>query len=203
MSLTLIAAVAAAVAASIGYLSARRSHGEENAGDGARPAPPPRHDGSGGVLAELPLALGDVVMAGDEERWLSGAIVAQESGDHLVAVIFVAPEGAQLGAVVVFPPPRRDIDWLAPASVDSPGEPPATLEIAGTTMQRRGRLPAALRRIGQGAPPIGEAGIVAMYDGGGSDVAVVLGSAGHVHAWAGRRIDEDGYERLGGGGTGE
>lgn len=201
MSLTLVAAVAAAAAASFGYLSARRSSGANDDG-GAGDRPPSRRAGSGGVFAQLPLALGDVVMAGDEERWLAGAIVAQEK-DDLVAVVFMAPEGAQQGVVAVFPPPRRDIYWLAPWAVDSPDEPPATLEIAGMTMRRRGRLPAALKRIGQGAPPTGEAGIVALYEGGGSDVALVIASEGRLYAWAGRRIDEDGYERLGGGGTGE
>ena len=49
-----------AVAASIGYLSARRSQGEGDAGDGGRSAPPPRHDGAGGRPSARPLPPGAV-----------------------------------------------------------------------------------------------------------------------------------------------
>jgi hypothetical protein len=202
MSLTLLAALAAAVAASVGYLSARRvKRPEDNLGDsgGQRRAPLGR-SARGAAFRGLPLALGDVVLAGSEERWLSGAIAAREKGE-LIAVVFIAPEGVRERAVAVFPPPRRDIYWLSPVEIDSPDEPPATLEIQGVNMRRQGRKPAALERMGQGAPPVGMAGILALYDGGGSDVAVVIGSEGRIHAWAGRRIEEEGYERLGGGGT--
>src|SRR5690606_18367722 len=132
---------------------------------------------------ELPFALGDVVLVGSEERWLAGAVVAQERGE-LVAVVFLAPEGAAQGAVVAFPEPRREILWLLPAEVDAPDEPPATLEIAGMTLRRRARLPVTLERLGQGAPPLGDAGIIALYEGGGHDAAVVLASEGRTRAWA-------------------
>ncbi|WP_437736017.1 hypothetical protein [Sorangium sp. So ce1335] len=201
MSLTLIAAAAAAVAATVGYMAARRER-EAQAGAGGEQEPGARARSPEDALwDELPLALGDVVLAGTEERWLSGAIVARERGE-LVAVVFLAPEGATQRAVVAFPAPRREILWLAPAAVDSPDEPPATLEIAGMTLRRRARLPAALARLGRGAPRVGDAGIFALYEGGGHDAAVVLASEGRIHAWAGRRIEDDGYERLGGGGEG-
>ncbi|WP_437679600.1 hypothetical protein [Sorangium sp. So ce131] len=201
MSLTLLAAAAAALAATAGYIAARREK-EALDGDGGAEA----RDPAGGppqesLWDELPLALGDVVMAGIEERWLSGAIVARERGE-IVAVVFLAPEAAAQGAVVAFPAPRREILWLAPAAIDSPEEPPATLEIAGMTLRRRARLPAALERLGKGAPPLGDAGIFALYDGGGSDAAVVIASEGRVHAWAGRRVEDGAYDRLGGGGEG-
>ncbi|WP_437280794.1 hypothetical protein WME90_09640 [Sorangium sp. So ce375] len=201
MSLTLLAAAAAAVVATVGYMAARRER-EALGGDGGErardaPAAPPED----ALWRELPLALGDVVLAGSEERWLAGAIVARERGE-IVAAVFLAPEGATQGAVVAFPAPRREILWLAPAAADSPNEPPATLEIAGTTMRRRARLPAALERLGQGAPSVGGAGIIALYEGAGHDAAVVLASEGQIHAWAGRRIEDGGYERLGAGGEG-
>lgn len=201
MSLTLLAAAAAAVVATVGYMASRREREAPggNGGERARgaPAAPP----GDAPWNELPLALGDVVLAGSEERWLSGAIVARERGE-IVAAVFLAPEGGAHGAVVAFPAPRREILWLAPAAADSPDEPPATLEIAGATMRRRTRLPAALERCGQGAPSVGDAGIIALYEGAGHDAAVVLASEGRIHAWAGRRIEDGGYERLGGGGEG-
>ena len=42
-----------------------------------------------------------------------------------------------------------------------------------------------------------EEAIWAAYEGGGRDVAVVLTSQGRVYAWAGTRLDEDDYDRLG------
>ncbi|WP_438019074.1 hypothetical protein WMF18_08410 [Sorangium sp. So ce315] len=199
MSLTLIAAAAAAVAATVGYMAARRER-EAQAGGGGEDEPAARaRSPEDAIWDELPLALGDVVLAGTEERWLSGAIVARERGE-LVAAVFLAPEGSAQRAVAAFPAPRREILWLAPATVDSPDEPPATLEIAGMTLRRRVRLPTALARLGRGAPAVGEAGIFALYEGGGNDAAVVLASEGRIHAWAGRRIEDGGYERLGGGG---
>ncbi|XXY47107.1 hypothetical protein WME91_44605 [Sorangium sp. So ce269] len=200
MSLTLLAAAAAAVAATVGYMAARRER-EEQAGQGGEEEREPARSPGDALWDELPFALGDVVLAGAEERWLTGAIVARERGD-LVAAVFLAPEGAAQGAVAAFPAPRREILWLAPVAVDSPYEPPATLEIAGMTLSRRARLPVALARLGQGAPPLGDAGIIALYEGGGDDAAVVLATDGRIHAWAGRRIEDGGYERLGGGGEG-
>ncbi|WP_437601630.1 hypothetical protein [Sorangium sp. So ce590] len=201
MSLTLLAAAAAAVAVTVGYMAARREReaSGEDGGENERAAPAASPEGA--PWDELPFALGDVVLAGIEERWLSGAIVARERGE-IVAAVFLAPEGAAQGAVAAFPAPRREILWLAPAAVDSPEEPPATLEIAGMTLRRRARLPAALERLGQGAPSLGHAGIIALYEGGGHDAAVVIASEGRIHAWAGRRIEDGGYERLGGGGEG-
>ncbi|MCC6553329.1 MAG: hypothetical protein IT372_09960 [Polyangiaceae bacterium] len=205
MSLLVIAAMTAAVAASVGYLASRRRGGEEEAARGGEAArkhePVKKQEPARSPFEGLPLKLGDVVSAGGEERWLAGAIVARER-DEVVAVLFLAPEGAALGAVAVFAPPRKDIYWMAPAEVESPAEPPATLEIGGAAMRRRGRLPVALERLGQGAPRVGEEGVVASYEGGPSEVAMVLGSEGKVYAWAGRRIEDGEYERLGEGGDG-
>ena len=204
MSLILIAAVTAAVAASVGYLASRRKPAEGDDGDDDAPPPDPqaeRREQEARAFDGLPLKLGDVVSAGPDERWLAGALVARERG-QVVTVLFLAPEGAAQGAVAVFAPPRQDIYWLSPAAVESPDEPPATLEIGGVPMRRRGRLPVSLERMGQGAPRVGEAGILATYEGGPTDVAVVVGSEGRAHAWSDRRIEGGDYERLGAGGDG-
>jgi hypothetical protein len=200
VSLTLLAAVAAAVAASVGYLSARRNPEAAGGGGGERRGPP----GGGGEAVPwpvgLPLNLGDVVLVGAEERWLTGALVAREKTE-IVAALFLAPEGAKQAAVAAFPPPRRDIFWLDPVAIDSPVEPPATLEIGGVTMLRRGRLPVLFERLGQGAPQIGAAGMIATYTAAESEVAIVVASEGQVYGWAGTRIEEGAYERLGRGGV--
>ena len=154
------------------------------------------------AFESLPFALGDVVIADHEERWLAGGLLARE-GDKVVAAIFFAPEGAATKAVVAFARPRRDVLWLSPARVDSPAEPPASVEIDGVAMTRRGRLPIVLSRHGQGVPSsIGDTGIFAEYEGGADEVAVLLTSGGRAFAWTGKKLEEDAYDRLGSGGEG-
>src|ERR1043166_5470216 len=100
MSFTLIMAVTAAVAATMGYMAARRKgeHSEAPPKDGppkgakkAEPKPHPAADPKA-IFAGMPLTLGDVVAAEHEERWLAGALVAREDG-VVLAALFVAPEG--------------------------------------------------------------------------------------------------------------
>jgi hypothetical protein len=223
MSFTLLLAVTAAVAASMGYLAARK-HGDEDEpppdsgdqtgnkdkkkqddretdGSPRPPAKPARKQPSGPAVspfAELPLALGDVVSSGSDERWLAGAVVAREGG-RVVGALFLAPEGTAQKAVAVFAPPRKDIWWMSPTEVASPSEPPATIEVAGVALSRKSRLPVTLERLGQGAPQVAEEGLWAVYDRG-RDVALVIASGGRAHAWSGLRMEEGEYDRLGGGG---
>ncbi len=214
MSFTLLLAVTAAVAASMGYLAARK-HGDEDEAppdsggekkEGGkqeekprqRPAPAAKKGPAPSPFATLPFALGDVVSSGQEERWLAGAVVAREDG-RVIGALFLAPEGKVQHAVGVFAPPRKDVWWMSPADVASPSEPPATLEIGGVAMSRKGRLPVSLERLGQGTPAVGEEGIWAVYDRG-REVAVVIASQGQAHAWSGVRLEEGEYDRLGGGG---
>jgi hypothetical protein len=217
MALTLLLAVTAAVAASMGYLAARRHGAEDDAPPDshdedrvkktgqpdeapAKPAPKPAQKpaATSPPFATLPLALGDVVSAGPDERWLAGAVVARENG-RVVGAVFLAPEGVVHHAVAVFAAPRKDIWWMSPEKLDSPSEPPATIEIGGVAMPRKGRLPVELERLGQGAPDVGAEGLWAVYDLG-RQVSLVVASQGKVHAWSGTRLDEDEYDRLGGGG---
>ena len=204
MSLVAIA-VTAAVAASLGYLASRRRESaretfgpdetkalDEKKKPRALKAPPPADP-----LAGLALALGDVVSAEGDERWLAGAIVARERA--LAAVIFVAPEGLAHHVVALVPADARTVLWLSPEAVDTPPEPPGTLEIRGMAMQRRSRLPVTFERFGQGAPTLGASGLFAVYEAGGREVAIVITSEGKALAWAGRRLDEGEYDRMGGG----
>lgn len=205
MSLLLALAAVAALCASAGggFLAASRgkskNRDKEPQKDGA--PPPAKPDLTSGLFDALPLALGDVVVADREERWLAGGLLARE-GDKVVAALFFAPEGATLKAVVAFARPRREVLWLDPARVDSPSEPPASIEIDGIPMTRRGRLPVALSRHGQGVPRLGETGIFAEYEGTADEVAVLVTSEGRALAWSGRRVAEGDYDRLGSGGDG-
>jgi hypothetical protein len=215
VSFTLLLAVTAAVAASMGYMAARKHGDDDTDGDPngkgghddnqrkpppvkSKPAAKPVKKPAGSPFEGLPLALGDVVSSGSEERWLAGAVVARE-GERVIGALFLAPEGAIHKAVAVFALPRKEIWWMSPVEIASPDEPPATVEIAGVAMQRKARLPVALERLGQGAPSVGEEGIWAIYDRG-KDVALVLASQGQAHGWSGTRVEEGEYDRLGGGG---
>lgn len=216
MSLILAACALAALAASAsgGYWAAlrRRSKDEEtppkkddkgDKGDkgsrGATSRANAKKRATASAFAALPLSLGDVVVADREERWLAGGLIAKE-GDRVVAALFFAPEGAAIKMVAAFPEPRREVLWLDGARVDSPPEPPGSIEIEGVSMTRRGRLPVALSRHGQGVPNVGETGILAEYEGGADEVAVLVTSEGRSFAWRGRRLADGQYDRLGSGG---
>ncbi|EYF08443.1 hypothetical protein [Chondromyces apiculatus] len=199
MSLLLIAALTAAVAASAGYAAARRRLSEDPYGLDDPPEPelvlnPDPFEG-------LPLRLGDVVQADREERWLAGVILARDRRD-VIAAIFIAPEGTALHAVAAFAPPSKDLYWMTPVTVDIPFEPPATLEIGRVAMQRRSRVPVALEGRGQGVLDLASEGILALYDGGAGNVALVLGTGGRSLAWTGHRLEPGSYDRLGHGGDG-
>jgi hypothetical protein len=209
MSLTLLA-VAAAIAAGAGYVAARRRYraealADEAAGGAGAAGAAEGQDTSKKVaepsaFAGLPLDLGDVISADGEERWLAGALVARED-TRVVSALFLAPEGGSLHAIAAFAAPRREIYWLAPAGIECPETPPATLEIDGESFARRGRLPVTVDRLGQGAPHLGETALWATYEAGGRDVALVIVSAGKAYCWKGRRLDEGEYDRLGKGGV--
>jgi hypothetical protein len=198
VSLLLVATLSAIAVVSTGYLARARVRRDRRSVPARRqPDRSARKDDL--PLDDLPVALGDVVSFDGTERWLSGALIASERG-RVIAALWVAPEGAAQHAVAAFPAPDRSLFWLQPAAVSSPEEPPATIDLNGVAMRRRRRLPVTLVRIGQGAPDVGDTGMLATYDGTGRDVAVLIAGRGRVLAWAGRKLDPDEYERLGTGG---
>jgi hypothetical protein len=207
--LALAAVAALGASAAGGFFAASRRKpdpGEKGSKDedggegrGARKAPAAKKKPAKDLFEGLPLSLGDVVVVDHEERWLAGALVAKE-GDKAIAAVFFAPEGAKTKMVAAFAQPRREILWLAQSRADSPPEPPASIEIGGVAMTRRGRLPVVLSRHGQGVPAVGETGVLAEYEGGADEVAVVVTSEGRALAWSGRKIEEAQYDRLGSGG---
>lgn len=144
----------------------------------------------------LPLSLGDVVSAEGEERWLEGALVAREDGSARAALFF-AREGLEERAVLVFAPPRREIHWLAPTPALAPREPPGTLEVGRATYTLVGRFPAAVERVGQGAPHVGDVVLWALYEGGGRKVALLLTGGVEARVWTGTRVDDGEWDRLG------
>lgn len=197
MSFFLIAAVCAVAAAAAG-VAVERKRGGRPAADSTPPDPPPP-PASPFAADGLGVDLGDVVSVEGVERWLSGALELRD-GEHLVAALFVAPEGSRYDAVCAFAAPRREVLWLSPVPVQIGSEPPSSIELDGIVMQRRARVPVEVKRHGQGAPDVGQRAMFAEYEATARASGVVVHAPGSALAWAGRRLDPDEIDRMGKGG---
>lgn len=152
-----------------------------------------------GRLEGFPCQLGDVVMRiTGEEAWLAGGLVLSE--EVPVAVLFVAPEAKQDCALWVRPAPRDAVYWLEPldpGAVLVAGEPPSAVEVGGIRFERARRLPLRPRRIGVGAPDVGDAVVVAEYASAGSErLVVVKATNGAVFAYRGDELAPSSFEVI-------
>ena len=143
--------------------------------------------------------LGDVVMRiTGEEAWLAGGLVLSE--EVPVAVLFVAPDAVHDCAIYVSARPRGALFWLEPldpSAILVGGEPPSSVEHRGIRFDRARRLPLRPRRIGVGAPDVGDAVIVAEYASAGAERLLVLkGNAGLVRAYRGVELDPGSCEVI-------
>jgi hypothetical protein len=205
--------IAAGSAVASGYFASRK---KKRAGEAAEAAAGATGGaGAGGAsekpidkgapLPDFPCQLGDVILRSvGDEAWLEGGIVMSE--DSPVSALFVAPEGKALRGVYVRPRPTLDLFWLAPvsASVLSLGaEPPTSLEHEGQRYERTRRLPLHARRIGVGAPDVGETVICAEYTGPGPERLLVLTGtppeSSTRSVWAGEALLAGMYDVLAGG----
>ena len=148
--------------------------------------------------------LGDVLMRiTGEEAWLAGGLVLSE--DAPIAVLFVAPDAGHDIAIYVRPEPRSHLFWLAPlepSAILVGGDTPSSVEHDGIRFERARKLPLRPRRIGVGAPDVGDTVIVAEYASTGADRLLVLKSTnGTVHAYRGQELDESSYEVIASGDT--
>ncbi len=157
---------------------------------------------AGSELPGFPCQLGDVILRriGDE-AWLEGALVLSE--DTPVSVLFVAPEGKELRGIYVRPKPTVDVFWLAPLPATAftvGGEPPTSIEHDGQRYERARRLPLRARRIGSGAPDVGETVLCAEYTGPGAErLLILVGDGGARSVWVGEALYEGMYDVLGSG----
>lgn len=205
MSLVLagLAALGAGGAMLVGrWLSRRRREvgAEETLGGAARDAggAGPGVAGTSERLEDFPCQLGDVVMrVTGEEAWLAGGLVLSE--DAPVAVLFVAPDAGHDLALYVTPRPRESLYWLSPLDASAVlvgGEPPTSVEHGGVRFERERRLPLRPRRLGVGAPDVGESVIVAEYVSAGAERLVVLKSPATSRAYRGIALDAAAYEVI-------
>ena len=148
--------------------------------------------------------LGDVVMRiTGEEAWLAGGLVFSE--EVPVAVLFVAPDAVRDCVVYVRARPRESLFWLEPldpSAVLVGGEPPSSVEHGGIRFDRARRLPLRPRRIGVGAPEVGDVVIVAEYTSAGAERLIVLkGNAGGARAYRGVELEGASFEVIASGDT--
>jgi hypothetical protein len=170
--------------------------------DGAGKKGRPRMRTAEGPQAHLdgfPCQLGDVVMRlTGEEAWLAGGLVLSE--DAPVAALFVAPEAVQDCAIYARPAPREALFWLAPldpGAVLVGGEPPTSVEHGGIRFERVRRLPLRPKRIGTGAPDVGDAVLLAEYASSGAERLLVMRSTSGVsHAFRGLELEPSSYEVI-------
>lgn len=142
-------------------------------------------------LEGFPCQLGDVLTRpGGDEAWLAGAIVFAE--DVPVAVLFIAPDAGHDRAIYV----RREADapffWLKPVdskTLMSSSEPPSALEHEGVRFERRRRLPLRAKRIGTGAPDVGDEVLVAEYGSPGTERMIVVQHAGRARVFHGDMLE--------------
>ncbi|MBX3216570.1 MAG: hypothetical protein KF850_31330 [Labilithrix sp.] len=164
--------------------------------------PPPR--GERVRLDGFVCQLGDVLTRiTGEEAWLAGGVVLSE--EIPVAVLFVAPEAGRDCAIYARARPGGSVFWLEPldpSAILVGGDPPSAVEHGGVRFERARRLPLRPRRIGVGAPDVGDAVVVAEYVSAGAERLLVLkGNAGVVHAYRGVELERASFEVIASGDT--
>ena len=117
-----------------------------------------------------------------------------------VAALFVAPDAGHDCVIYVRPHPRDAVYWLEPldpGAVLVAGEPPTSVEHGGVRFDRARRLPLRPRRIGVGAPDVGDAVVVAEYNSAGAERLLVLkATTGVTKAYRGVELDASMFEVI-------
>lgn len=211
-------AVAALTGLVSGGLLARRRNKNVRAGLRAAASVSLDRSAAGGTpgaearLRGFPCGLGDVVLlAHGEEAWLSGAALFRErtaqrdeAGDaeRTVAALFFGPDKGGDRVVYARPRPNETLDWmwpLSPEAVILGTEPPSVIEHEGQRFERVRRIPLSVVLIGEGAPELGAAAVLAEYEGGAGARLLVVVGAGAARVWRGRRLEAGMFEVLPGG----
>jgi hypothetical protein len=150
-------------------------------------------------LDGFPCQLGDVIMRlTGEEAWLAGGVVLSE--EVPVAALFVAPDAGHDCAIYVRPKPREAVVWCEPLDANAVlvgGEPPSSIEQGGIRFDRVRRLPLRPRRVGVGAPDLGDAVVVAEYASAGAERLLVFkATSGTTRAYRGDELESSSYEVI-------
>lgn len=163
--------------------------------DAPRAAPPASAPSAaaseGDALDGFPCQLGDVLTRpGGDEAWLAGGVVFSE--DVPVAVLFIAPDAGHDRAIYVRREPEAAFLWMKPVeerSFVAAQEPPSAIEHEGVRFERRRRLPLRAKRIGTGAPDLGDEVLLAEYVSPGTERMIVVHHGGRARAFHGDRLE--------------
>lgn len=195
----LIVAGTSGIAMLVRALAKRRAAKQATGGESANALPVVDAKPKDGDLDGFPCQLGDVLMrVTGEEAWLAGGVVLSE--DMPVAALFVAPEAGQDCAIYVCPRPKESVVWLAPldpSAILVGGEPPSAVEHGGIRFERTRRLPLRPKRIGVGAPDVGDAALVAEYASAGVErLLLVKATSGTTLAYRGVELEPHAFEVI-------
>jgi hypothetical protein len=187
--------IAAAGAATVGWMSGRRAREEHERTQSAIPAapePPPN------PFAAFPYSLGDVILRTQhDEALLRGGLRLSEGGAPVAAIFFGAGERGVTRLVVVFAGSKPDAFWLkADPGAQVNAEPPSSLPVGEAVLERKRRLPVKVESFGDDVPPFDSEALFAEYRGGAGQGAVVLKGAGSTLVAAGDVVSRDLLDRL-------
>jgi hypothetical protein len=193
MSLVVLGSVlaAAAVVAAAAAIAARTRHRRLSA-----PALPPAVEPP---FDSLELQVGDVVMRGERDIWLTGALVLSE-GDGCVAAVFLASvtgPDAPAEALVVRPGPPRSVAWVRQEQPQPWPAPPDSIELDGEWLKRTCRIPVSVATHGDvPAGAGGEPAVWLQFEGASGSAAFVLFRADRCLLWRGTWQEPGSLMRL-------
>jgi hypothetical protein len=180
---------------------ARQKQDSSPDGEGENVVKKPKQDSDDDTFSGFPCALGDVIMrTTGEEAWLAGAVLLSEHAP--VAALFVSPDAGGDRMVFVRALPTVELTWLSAleqAELPVGNEPPNALEHANVRFDRIRRLPLRARRLGSGAPDLGEQVVLGEYAATGADRIVVFASPGRTRSFRGTLLESGTYDVLPGG----
>lgn len=144
---------------------------------------------------ESTLCTGDVLLRGDEELWLAGAL--HLAGD-VHADLFVAPvAGAERWVAELHLPAGRELVLAQPTAALPAGRIPDELRHEGLVLGLRARGRVRVRVEGEHLPPVTEQAELAVLSGsGGHYVVAVDFHAGDRLTLAGERVDPSELDHL-------
>jgi hypothetical protein len=148
----------------------------------------------------LGLQIGDVVLLGDTEAWLTGAMRLDEDGG-CVACLFFTERGSQGDVLLGCAGPLPSLLQCKPARLPNLQIAPHSLEHERELYTRRCRVPVTVTCLGQGTPGVDGEGMLLWFDSLVGTSLVVLQSQGRAWAWLGAPVDPATTLRLGAGGA--
>jgi hypothetical protein len=186
---------AAASAAAVGWVSGRRAREEHErtlAATPPAPEPPPN------PFAAFPYSLGDVILRTQyDEALLRGGLRLSEGGAPVAAIFFGAGERGVTRIVMVFAGSKPEAFWLkAETGTQVSAEPPSSLPVGESFLERKRRLPVKVESFGDDVPSFDPEALFAEYRGGAGQGAVVLRGTGSTLVAAGDVVSRDILDRL-------